>query len=215
MDIESGIRLEEFLTKSGIKQRRVASVLGVMPQYINSICKGRKGISKKMANTLQEHFGVSAAWLLTGQGNMLIESEQNEEPAPVISYEHGRPYFNVDFAAGFDTFVPDTTTTPDYLIDFPPYNSCDCWVSAHGNSMAPTIASGDIIAMKRVEDYTYLINGEIYAIVTSNGLRTIKRIQDNGDTLTLIPDNTTIPTQTIPKDIVTHVWHIVGCVRHF
>ena len=66
-----------------------------------------------------------------------------------------------------------------------------------------------------IYDFRYLINGEIYAIVTNNGLRTIKRIRDNGDTFTLIPDNKTVAEQTLPKAIVTHVYHILGAVKHF
>jgi signal peptidase I len=81
--------------------------------------------------------------------------------------------------------------------------------------MYPTIASGDIIAMKRIYDFSYLINGEIYAIVTSNGLRTIKRVRDNGDTLTLIPDNKEVDEQTIPKSIITHVFLIKGSLKQF
>jgi signal peptidase I len=81
--------------------------------------------------------------------------------------------------------------------------------------MYPTIASGDIIAMKRIYDFRYLINGEIYAIVTSNGLRTIKRVRDNGDTITLIPDNKEVDEQTIPKSIITHVFLIKGSLKQF
>jgi SOS-response transcriptional repressor LexA len=81
--------------------------------------------------------------------------------------------------------------------------------------MDPTISSGDLIAMKRIHDFRYLINGEIYGIVTSNGLRTIKRVRDNGQTLTLIPDNKEIPEQTIPKEIITNVFIIKGSIKQF
>lgn len=220
MEIESGFRLQKFLNDKGIKQNRVATALGVMPQYVNTLCKGRKGISKRVAFQLQEHFGVSAAWLLTGMGTMMADTyneevfKAEEEPHPVISYDKGRPFFDVDFAAGFRDYENDQTTLPAYNIDFPPFNGCDCWCVAHGSSMSPTITSGDIIALKRVEDISVLINGDIYAIVTTNGLRTVKRIHDNGDTLTLIPDNTQIQPQTINKTNVTHAYKILGFIRH-
>ena len=127
----------------------------------------------------------------------------------------GRPYYNVDFRLGFDIMTNDQTTNPDYMIDFPPYNDCDCWCNAHGNSMYPTIASGDIVALKHIEDHSYLINGEIYAIVTSNGLRTIKRIRDNGTTFTLMADNKEVGNQDIPKELVTHAYLVRGTIKMF
>ena len=152
-----------------------------------------------------------------GESNVLLiaDIESTNTDKPVISKDSGKPYFNVDFAAGFVEMENDQTTIPDYYIDFPPYNNCDCWCNAHGNSMYPTIASGDIVAMKRIEDFRYLINGEIYAIVTRNGLRTIKRVRDNGETITLIPDNKEVSEQTIPKEILLQVYQIKGAFKQF
>ena len=127
----------------------------------------------------------------------------------------GKPYYNVDFEMGYDTIVNDQTTNPEYLIDFEPYNKCDCWCNARGNSMFPTISSGDVIAIKEIKDPSCLISGEIYAIVTTNDLRTIKRINDNGDSITLIPDNKDYPEQTIGKDLVLRVYRVLGCMKLF
>jgi phosphosulfolactate phosphohydrolase-like enzyme len=71
------------------------------------------------------------------------------------------------------------------------------------------------VALKHIEDHSYLINGEIYAIVTTNGLRTIKRIRDNGETFTLIADNHEVGEQIIPKNLVTHVYHVRGTIKMF
>ena len=221
---KSGLRLSQFLKSERLTQVAVGMAMDVSPQYINAVVNGRRGLSKSKALKLQEVFGVSAAWLLTGEGQMKVKelpsgidmlAEDNEEIKPEISKRKGRPYYNVDFALGFDLMANDQTDRFDYLVDFAPYNHCDCWCNVHGDSMHPTIASGDMVALKRIYDFRYLINGEIYAIVTNNGLRTIKRIRDNGDTFTLIPDNKAVAEQTIPKTIVTHVYHILGAVKHF
>lgn len=220
---DSGFRLKHFLKQENIEQTEVSKYLGVAKQYINAICQGKKGVSKQKANLLQEGFGVSAGWLLTGEGTMYANQPEYEvttvyEPEDEVERNlspKGRPYYAVDFAAGFDILENDQTNTPSYYINFPPYNDCDCWCNARGNSMDPTISSGDLIAMKRIHDFRYLINGEIYGIVTSNGLRTIKRVRDNGRTLTLIPDNKEIPEQTIPKEIITNVFIIKGSIKQF
>lgn len=46
--------------------------MGVSPAYINSIFTGKRNLGKNNAEKLQEKFGLSASWLLTGEGSMLI-----------------------------------------------------------------------------------------------------------------------------------------------
>lgn len=214
-------RLRQFLKYEKITQQRVADDMGRTLQYVNGMVNGRSSIGKKVAARLQELYGVSSGWLLTGEGTMFAHSANNEpevvSDVPVVTMEptKGRPYYNVDFRLGFDIMTNDQTVNPDYMIDFPPYNDVDCWVNAHGDSMAPTISSGDIVALKRIDDHSYLINGEIYAIVTTNGLRTIKRVRDNGETFTLIADNQEVGEQIIPKQLVTHVYHVRGTIKMF
>lgn len=214
-------RLRQFLKYEKITQQRVADDMGRTLQYVNGMVNGRSSIGKKVAARLQELYGVSSGWLLTGDGTMFAHSANNEpevvSDVPVVTMEptKGRPYYNVDFRLGFDIMTNDQTVNPDYMIDFPPYNDVDCWVNAHGDSMAPTISSGDIVALKRIDDHSYLINGEIYAIVTTNGLRTIKRVRDNGETFTLIADNKEVGEQVIPKQLVTHVYHVRGTIKMF
>jgi SOS-response transcriptional repressor LexA len=80
--------------------------------------------------------------------------------------------------------------------------------------MYPTISNGDLIAIKEVRDpQSCLISGEVYAIVTTNELRTIKRVKDNGDTITLIPDNKDYPEQTISKELILKVYHVLGSIK--
>lgn len=82
--------------------------------------------------------------------------------------------------------------------------------------MSPTISNGDLIAIKEVRDpASCLINDEIYAIVTTNELRTIKRVRDNGDTITLIPDNKKYSEQTISKEMILKVYKVMGSMKMF
>lgn len=164
-------------------------------------------------------FKIRKGWLVDGDGDKFRLPDEVLETIPVRrSYDTrvGKPYYNVDFVAGFDLIINDQTVNPEYMIDFEPYNKCDCWCNATGNSMHPTISHGDKIAIKEVKDpKTCLINDEIYAIVTSNELRTIKRVRDNGDTITLIPDNKSYSEQTISKDLLMRVFRVLGSVKMF
>lgn len=204
-------------------QKELAERIGISEPSLSRIKNNRKFVGDETLRKMNDAFGgvFNMAYFRGEDVPMFAHSANNEidvvSDVPVVTMEptKGRPYYNVDFRLGFDIMTNDQTTNPDYMIDFPPYNDVDCWVNAHGDSMAPTISSGDIVALKHIEDHSYLINGEIYAIVTTNGLRTIKRIRDNGETFTLIADNHEVGEQIIPKNIVTHVYHVRGTIKMF
>lgn len=206
-DIE---KLRNYLLDNGYTHESIANRLGVSKSYVTQLLTEKKTFGRKAAEKFGNQFGIRPNWLLTGEGDMLVEQE-----SPHVGYDtsKGIPYYNVDFTMGFDLLVNDQTVTPDYYIDFAPFNRCLCWINARGDSMTPTISAGDIVALQRVEDFRYLISGEVYAIVTGNGLRTIKRVNDKGDSLELIPDNKQYEPQTIAKQDVVGVFYVKGCVK--
>lgn len=206
--MESGLNINRFCVLCNIDVSNFRKKMtGTLTWTLNDI--------EKLSSTLN----VRSGWLITGEGQKFKAPDHMVEQVlkdnPVRSERVGIPYYNVDFEMGFDIMVNDTTTNPDYMIDFAPYNKCTCWCNARGNSMYPTISSGDIIALKKIADFHLLLSGEVYAIVTVNGLRTIKRIKDNGDTLTLIPDNKEYPEQIIDKKDVIGVFQVMGSMKMF
>ena len=179
--------------------------------------KGEKVWSVADVHKICDTFRVRKGWLVDGIGQKYRLPEEVLENIPARrSYDKnvGIPYYNVDFEMGFDLMVNDQTTKPECMIDFAKYNKADCWCNASGDSMEPTISNGDLIAIKEVRDpVTCLINDDIYAIVTTNGLRTIKRVRDNGNTITLIPDNKKFSEQTISKELIRKVYKVIGSIK--
>ena len=196
--------------------QRFANMIGMSQQRVNRliVIDKRNGkyprITDDLKLAINKVFNLPANYFYQP-----IEEERAGLSTMKPSYGNGKPYYNVDFEMGYDLMVNDQTTNADYMIDFEPYNKCDCWCNARGNSMFPTISNGDVIAIKEIKDPSCLISGEIYAIVTTNELRTIKRIKDNGDTITLIPDNKEYPEQTIDKDMILKVFRVLGSMKVF
>lgn len=207
---------------SGIKfkykiktQAEIASKLGTSPTYLSDILSGKYPISEKISDALCEKFGVNAEYL-EGKSDMiwLIVPEKSN---PVKNFEKGVPYYNIDFVGGFDLVINEQTINPEYLIDFKLYNKATCWCNITGHSMEPEIASGDIIALKEVHDPSFLPFGEIYAIITTNGLRTVKRIgpASKPGYYALIPTNKApeYGIQEIPKNMIYKVYEVLGCMK--
>lgn len=148
--------------------------------------------------------------------------EKDEQPEPKVSLNPsvGRPYYDVDFLGGYGELFNDGPSAPLYNIDFPPYNKDGVtWCNITGHSMEPRINSGDIIALKEIVGWQdYIIYGEIYAIVTSNDMRTIKIIRKSKqpDHLRLVPINTTdFDEQDIPIKIITHLYKVLCSVSRY
>lgn len=196
----------ENLKKQGISKADIAEKLGVKPQYINNIVNGGRGITDIFLDKFIEAFKINRFDLLN--------VAQVEELSPRAT---GVPYYDVDFCGGFDFILNDQTRLPAGYINIPQYNKADSWANITGHSMEPLISNGDIIALRKVEDWrTYMLYGEVYGIMT-NEWRTVKRVRksQNPDNIILEPINKEYDEQEIPKSIITGVWQILGCAKKF
>lgn len=204
-------RLIEYLDFKGISKSDFGRAIGVSSAYVTSI---RKSIDdEKVLRILEKYPDLNRDWLLYGEGEMLKPGQ----PVPVKSFTRGVPYYNVDFLGGFDVILNDQTLVPEFLIDFETYNRATCWCNITGHSMEPEITSGDIIALKEIPDPSFLPLGEVYAIVTTNGLRTIKRLGPSADPdkYSLVPANKSpeYGVQEIPKTMIARVYEVLGCMK--
>lgn len=147
-------------------------------------------------------------------------STENQLTPILATKQTGVPYYDVDFIGGFNLIFDQQTARPSAFIDFAPFNDCDFWVNVSGKSMDPLISDNDIVALKVLPDWQdFLLEGEIYAIVTKNDIRTIKTIGrgEDKDHYTLIPYNKApeYNPQPIPKRMLTHVFRVKGSIKKF
>lgn len=228
----------ELLKELGMNPKQLSDSLGKeRPQWAYDILNENKnvGISKNIAELVCEKFPqINKSWLLTGEGEMLFNTKEDGEnlislatepnleygiEQPKISYSKGVPYYNVDFIGGFDLILNDQATIPEYLIDFKKYNDATCWCNVTGHSMEPEINHGDIIALKKIEDPSFLPLGEVYAIVTTNDMRTIKRLGagKTDDAYTLVPSNKSpeYSPQQLPAKMIRTIFQVLGSMKRF
>ena len=210
MDLKS--RLIEFIDYKGLSVQSFELQCGLSNGAVSKMGNNtRRSTIDKISKSYPE---LNTNWLLTGEGGMLLDSIDS---VPQKSFTNGVPYYNVDFIGGFDIVLNDQTAKPEYLIDFKKYNEATCWCNVTGHSMEPEITHGDIIALKKIEDKSFLPLGEVYAIVTKNGMRTIKRLGPSSDPkcYTLVPANKSpeYGIQELPKDMIEHIFQVLGCMK--
>lgn len=204
-------RILEFVSAKGLSVAEFERLCGLSNGYVRKVkdSLGKRGLT----DILRKFPELNSDWLLTGEGDMFLSQQSN----PIINYTTGVPYYNVDFIGGFDLVLNDQTINPEYLIDFKLYNEATCWCNVTGHSMEPEIAHGDMIALKKIEDFSFIPFGEVYAIVTTNEMRTIKRIgpATNPENYSLIPTNKSpeYGIQELPKRMIRHIYHVLGCTK--
>ena len=209
-------RFDEYMTVKHLNDNKVTMDLGLSIGTIGKSRKEGRDLSDKVVEQILNFYtDLSRAYLLAGEGEML--KKESGQPVPVKGYSAGVPYYNVDFLGGFDLVLNDQTVLPEYLIDFKEYNKATCWCNITGHSMEPEITSGDIIALKEILDPSFLPFGEIYAIITTNGMRTVKRIgpASSPDCYSLIPTNKApeYGIQEIPRTMILKVYEVLGCMK--
>lgn len=209
------VEVVESLGQNGYKLDGVGCIT---KQKISNIKNGVTDVKTEVVAELCKTFPkVNANYILTGNGSMFLD--EAESPRPIMNFEKGKPYYNVDFMCGFDLVENDQTANPDCLIWFPMYDKADCWCNATGMSMYPDICPGDIIALKEVQDFkSYIPLGEIYGVVTKEH-RTIKKVckSEIKGCIKLVPTNQSkeFSEQDIPLNMIVRVYKVLGSLRKF
>ena len=80
-----GQRIKIILDERKIKQVEFARTLGISANYVNQIVNGKKEtISDTLSRLIEERYGYSAYWILTGNGEKLAANEISAEKEAII-----------------------------------------------------------------------------------------------------------------------------------
>lgn len=208
-------RIIEFIQQRGITVNKFERTAGLSVGYLRQLRKEPSLEKIKMIITAFPE--LSEEWLTTGEGDMLREERVTESGA-VLNFTDGVPYYDEDFLLGFEEVEAPSSINPTCLVRVPGYERASMWCNASGHSMEPEICNGDLIALQRIDDFSFLPYGEIYGIITTNGLRTIKRLghSKREGCYRLIPTNKAdCDEQDIPIAKISVVYRVLGTLKSF
>lgn len=205
---------------SGYKLEKENS--GITSSQISHIKSGRNQPSSDLIEKLLLFFpDVNKVWLLTGNGSMLNEINEEKENISdtTIINNIEVPYYDVDFSGGWQSENLFTTHRPSFFITNPEFDKAEFACNLVGNSISRVIPNGAIIGLKEIKDWDiYFPGNEVYAVVMKNKLRTVKIIKKSSDKkhLILIPspldehNKTGYEPEEVPIDFVDKFFQVVA-----
>lgn len=193
---------------------------------LTHIRSGRNEPSKEIILALLNKFpDINSSWLLTGEGNMLVgnDSMTSNEIATtetnIIESKINVPYYDVDFAGGWDSEEISLNQKPAFYITSPDFSKAQFACNLVGNSISNRIPSGAVIGLREIFDWqTYFPTNELYGVLTNNDLRTVKIVKRSKKEgfLLLVPDpkeqynQTGYESEEIPINFITKFYQIVA-----
>lgn len=172
---------------------------------------------------------VDSSWLLTGEGAMLQETENNNAPTPKHTVEiahqvphgssEGIPLIPLDAVAGFPAESGGGVRLEDcerYVIPEFENKGANFLIRVSGDSMVPLYYSGDLLACRKITDIRFFQWGTVYVLETSQGVL-VKRVQesvDHADSILCVSENNSVHHPfLLPRDDIRSLSTIVGLVR--
>lgn len=201
-----------------------SKLLGVSPQTISAWI-ARNTFDSELIYAKCGY--INPSWLLTGQGDMLVKNDvqQNVEtkreaipamegipsdiaPIPLVT-EHAAAGFGNDCFSIQESDVKDYYIIPKFR-----FNHVDFMIEVSGISMYPHFKSGDVIACTILHEAKYIQWNRCHVIATRDQGILVKRIMpsEKEGCFKIVSDNKNFPPFDLPKEDITGLALVVGCV---
>lgn len=160
-------RFDKYMKYKGLNDNKVTNSLGFSVGTLGKSRKENRDLSDRNIETILKFYtDLNKVWLLTGEGEMLIDNETLPEKA---SESHTVPLLPISAQGGaFNDFVVSIKESECERI-VSPIKGADFAISIQGDSMAPEYPSGSQVLIKRINERAFIEWGKTYVLDTCNG----------------------------------------------
>ncbi len=195
------------LKKQGISRAEIARKMGILPQTLNNVINGTRGISDDFLDKFIATFNISQLELV----------KRNDGIQPITPIDHrfilrtdhklesqDIPLYDLSATAGLMAIFNDNHISPDDYLRIPNLPPVDGAIYVRGESMTPLLKSGDIIIFKRLAlSLDSILWGQIYLLSFTAGgdfFTVVKYVQksDTTDCIRLVSHNDRFQPKDIP-----------------
>lgn len=219
-------RIKQIADREGISINELERSINASSGVLSRAAKNGTDIQAKWVTKVVDNYrDYSPEWILTGRGDMLREHLDNEKEQILVSAKNMQPLYypkqqeqvhdtqniplySYEAIGGLLQNIDNSTQYIQGTISIPNAPACDGAIRIVGDSMAPTIQSGDIIAFKHIHDIEHILYGHIFVVAYTFELDTYlvcKIIRKSGrgdDYITLYSLNKDYDPIDIPRSAI-------------
>lgn len=214
-----GERALKIRKHSGLSQEAFAQKIGISSkQTVSNVEKGKqKKYTDEEINRIIDEYGVSKAWFILGEGEML-ETEAKSNPSNTHEYDPSKfvavPIMSAKAGAGstgpahYEVYTQGELMIDRILFRVLPNLKNVRAIEVDGDSMRPTLNEGDFVIIEENSAFS----GEGIYVLQYDGVLLVKRLQPDFDGIEILSDNPNYkPRKFNPSDDQSP-FHIVGKV---
>lgn len=207
-------RLIRLLKEKRMSQTEFARLLGVSPTYIGAM---RKSIPEIRLKKVLEIFpDLNRDWLMFGEGEMLIEEEEDTQ---VLTDGYVVPLLPVKAFAGNLQHWATGVELRDCEKVVSPVKGVDLAIRISGNSMEPEFQNGAILFIKRINERAFIPWGNPMVIDSENGVL-VKAVypadsDDEEEYIEARSFNPAYPPFKIPVESIYSLYRILSATKQY
>lgn len=235
-------RLSSLVFMFGNSVNAFAKNIGVDTANLNKMVKGQQSITKKTVHKIISAYPqVSEEWLLTGDGTMLKGQQPQQYNSPnavignnnvvqshntynskipnVITEKKTAPLVPISLAKRENVDLYKVMREPnlqaEHITRVNSFAELDFYYSVSDDSMRPDFKCGDILALRAIDEGSYIINGNIYVLDTISYGLILRVIKQRGDIYecSTLQDTDRYEPFNVPITDVFRVYNIKGLLR--
>ena len=189
----------EKLTYCGLSKADIARSLNILPQQLNNILNGIRGVSDNFLDTFITTFNLNQITLYSQllPVPFALSTDRKVEIQDI-------PLYDLSATAGIMAIFNDLSITPEDYLRVPHLPPVDGAIYVSGESMTPFLKSGDIIIYKKLAlSLDSILWGQIYLLsfdVGGDTFTVVKYIQksDVPERIRLVSHNSHFEPKDIP-----------------
>lgn len=161
-------RFDKYMKFKGLNDNQVSRQCNLSQGLIGQARSGKSDLgTKTIDKILSIYQDLNKFWLLTGEGEMLIDQRQEEGtiiPLLPISAQGG----------SLNDFIVSVKGSECEKV-LSPVRGADFAIPVAGDSMAPEYPNGSQVHIKKINEHAFIEWGKVYVLDTCNGV-VIKRV---------------------------------------
>lgn len=218
-------RFDIYMQAKYLNDNQVTSQCNLSQGLLGQARAGKSDLGNKtIEKILNVYQDLNRVWLLTGEGDMLNPGAEETVNVPSKIPELGKDYklvpiIHIDSVGGIhsNNAIVDE---PEYIEGYMPFVDAregDYVISESGNSMSPTIPTGSLMLIRKVENWKeYFGYGNIYVLVLADGRRITKEVsrydENPKEYVWCVSHNEAVPNEELPKSFILQVWQVIKWV---